>query len=106
MAEQSSSRPKRVVVVDADNPLVEVEGEFFWREDHEQIVADACDEAFRRGYRTGWGEGVRNTPGPRRVGYRYRPSLMTRLYRWAGALILVTGMIVLLIAALTTLANH
>lgn len=31
-----AERPKRAVVVDADNPLVEIDGEFFWREDHEE----------------------------------------------------------------------
>ena len=41
------NRPKRVVVVDADNPLVEIQGEFFWREDHEVLVAAAREEAYR-----------------------------------------------------------
>jgi hypothetical protein len=36
-----STRPKRVVVVDAENPLVEISGEFYWLEDHERIVAQA-----------------------------------------------------------------
>jgi hypothetical protein len=53
-----STRPKRVVIVDADNPLQEVHGEFFWREDHERLLASARTEAFERGY----AEGVRN-PG-------------------------------------------
>jgi hypothetical protein len=43
-------RPRRVVVVDADNPLREVEGEFFWREDHEVLLEQARVEAYRRGY--------------------------------------------------------
>lgn len=34
-----STRPKRVVIVDAENPLQEIHGEFFWREDHERIMA-------------------------------------------------------------------
>jgi len=29
-----STRPKRVVIVDADNPMEEIHGEFFLREDH------------------------------------------------------------------------
>jgi len=46
-----AERPKRVVVVDADNPLVEINGEFFWREDHEEILARERDSAYRRGGR-------------------------------------------------------
>jgi len=46
-------RPTRVVVVDADNPMEEVRGEFFWREDHERVVAAARDEAYRAGYEDG-----------------------------------------------------
>jgi hypothetical protein len=46
-------RPTRVVMVDADNPMEEVRGEFFWREDHERVVAAARDEAYRAGYEDG-----------------------------------------------------
>ena len=48
-----STRPKRVVVVDADNPMEEIHGEFFWREDHEHALADARDAAYRQGYAQG-----------------------------------------------------
>lgn len=54
-----STRPKRVVIVDADNPLQELHGEFFWREDHERLLASARAEAFERGY----AEGVRQVSG-------------------------------------------
>jgi hypothetical protein len=40
-----STRPKRVVVVDAENPLVEISGDFYWLEDHERIVAQARESA-------------------------------------------------------------
>jgi hypothetical protein len=52
-----AERPKRVVVVDADNPLAEINGELFWREDHEEILARERDSAFQRGYP----DGVRDT---------------------------------------------
>jgi len=39
--------PKRVVIVDAENPLQEIHGEFFWREDHDRIVADEREDALR-----------------------------------------------------------
>jgi hypothetical protein len=47
-------RPTRVVVVDADDPLTEVRGEFFWREDHERLLAAAREAAYRDGYGEGF----------------------------------------------------
>jgi hypothetical protein len=44
------AKPRRVVIVDADNPLQEIRGEFFWREDHERLLAAARTEAFQLGY--------------------------------------------------------
>lgn len=64
-----STRPKRVVIVDADNPLEEIHGEFFWLEDHERAVADARDAAFRDGYAHGWADASRGSP---RVTFRVR----------------------------------
>ena len=49
-----STRPKRVVIVDAENPLQEIHGEFFWREDHDRIVAGEREDAFRLGYADGY----------------------------------------------------
>jgi hypothetical protein len=43
-------RPKHVVVVDAENPLDEISGEFYWREDHEQIVAQERETAYAQGF--------------------------------------------------------
>lgn len=48
-----STRPKRVVIVDADNPMEEIHGEFFWREDHERALAAEREAAFREGYEKG-----------------------------------------------------
>ena len=44
-----STRPKRVVVVDAENPLREISGDFYWLEDHERIVCQARESAYARG---------------------------------------------------------
>lgn len=54
------TRPRRVVIVDADNPLQEVRGEFFWREDHERIVASEVQASYLDGYREGFEAAVRN----------------------------------------------
>ena len=70
-----STRPKRVVVVDAENPLEEIRGEFFWREDHDQIVAAARESAYARGYADGVAAGRRT---PRTVVVRYRHGLIRR----------------------------
>ncbi|MGY2876370.1 hypothetical protein ACVW00_003560 [Marmoricola sp. URHA0025 HA25] len=50
------SRPKHVVVLDAENPMQEISGEFFWREDHESLLAQATEHAFREGYARGWND--------------------------------------------------
>jgi hypothetical protein len=60
-------RPTRVVVVDADNPLEEVRGEFFWREDHERQVQAARDAAYRAGYQDGLAAGSAHRPARVRV---------------------------------------
>jgi hypothetical protein len=62
VSETTPRRPKNVVILDADNPLVEIHGEFFWREDHEQLVAAARAEAYRDGYNRGWSEATQRTP--------------------------------------------
>lgn len=82
MVDDQTSRPKRVVVVDADNPLVEVQGEFFWREDHEAIVAAARDEAYRAGFQAGSAQ-----VAPRHVSFtmRHRLSMVQRL-KWSALL--------------------
>lgn len=48
-----SVRPKRVVIVDADNPMEEIHGEFFWREDHDRILEQERRSAYEAGVRDG-----------------------------------------------------
>jgi len=67
-----AERPKRVVVVDADNPLVEINGEFFWREDHEEILARERDSAYRRGFDDGRSAALTRAPQPVVVTLRRR----------------------------------
>ena len=72
-------RPTRVVVVDADNPLEEVRGEFFWREDHERALAAERDAAYRAGYQDGLAAGsLRSRRTAVRVRVVRRPSLVIR----------------------------
>ena len=57
-----STRPRRVVMVDAENPLREIAGEFFWREDHERIVTDERGAAYWDGYEQGFAAATRPRP--------------------------------------------
>lgn len=90
----AASRPKRVVIVDADNPLVEVQGEFFWREDHDAALAAARTEAYRSGYRAGWDDAVERRPS----------TTVTRPQRPAGLRIRRALLLLLLVAGLVIVA--
>lgn len=72
-------RPTRVVVVDADNPLEEVHGEFYWREDHERALAAAREDAYRAGYADGQAAASRrSSPALVRVRVVRRRRLLLR----------------------------
>lgn len=72
-------RPKNVVIVDAENPLVEIQREFFWREDHERIVMHERESAYQAGYGEGFAAGSRAELGRQRVAVRYRPPFLRRV---------------------------
>lgn len=97
----ASNHPKRVVILDAENPLVEIQGEFFWREDHDALVAAAREVAFREGYTAGHVDAARKTT-PQTFDFRRRPTLLGRLHR------LVVGMLLLLmlLVALATVGEQ
>ncbi|GAB3785496.1 hypothetical protein GCM10027601_21060 [Nocardioides ungokensis] len=57
-----STHPKRVVIVDADNPLQEIHGEFFWREDHERILSAERQTSYWDGYNEGRTAAERGQP--------------------------------------------
>ena len=84
----ATERPKRVVVVDADNPLVEINGEFFWREDHEEILARERDSAYRRGYDDAVRDGAASSRAPVVVTVRRRSWVRRLIVRallvWLG----------------------
>ena len=46
-------RPERVVILDADDPMTEVHGEFVWLEEHERVLDDVRQRAFAEGYDAG-----------------------------------------------------
>ncbi len=82
---QLPARPKHVVVVDAENPMAEVSGEFYWREDHEEIVAAARDAAYREGYAAGRSAAIATAPDL----VRYRRPSRVRVLRLIGAVVML-----------------
>ena len=96
MAEPTQRRPKRVVVVDADNPLVEIHGEFFWREDHDVLIAAARDEGYRDGYAAAWSDATRQAAAPQTFILHRRLSLFARVRRVLLGLMLVVGLVIVL----------
>lgn len=100
VAEQSPAKPKNVVVVDADNPLIEIRGEFFWREDHDQILASAEEEAFRQGYTHGRADAAKAAPQRQEIALKYRPSFFNRLRRWVIGGVVLAGSVTLLVAVI------
>jgi len=90
---QLPARPKHVVVVDAENPMVEVSGEFYWREDHEEIVAAARDAAYREGYGAGRSEAIATAPT---IQWRYRRPSRVRVLGLIGVVVMLVWIVALL----------
>jgi len=93
-------RPTNVVIVDADNPLMEIHGEFFWREDHERIVMQERESAYQAGYGEGFAAGSRAAVKSQRVRVRYQPPLLRRLLTRGLALLVVVAFVATLISGM------
>lgn len=92
-----STRPKRVVIVDADNPMEEVHGEFFWREDHERALAEAREAAYRDGYEHGFNAAANR---PQQITVHYRRRTLRSLLLRAIVLFVVLSFAVTLIGSM------
>ena len=86
-------RPSRVVIVDADNPLVEIKGEFFWREDHEAIVEAERERAYRAGVFEGMKRARASVEESRVLVLRRRRTVLSRIRRLVLAFILLAMLI-------------
>ena len=95
-------RPSRVVIVDADNPMVEVKGEFFWREDHDAILAAERQHAYQAGYDAGWSSATKRTEASRLFVVRRRRGMLSRVRR----LMLAFALLAMLIVALVAVADQ
>jgi hypothetical protein len=82
-------RPSRVVIVDADNPMVEVKGEFFWREDHDAIIATERQRAYQAGYNAGWTSAITRSQGSRLFVLRRRRTTLRRVRRLVVGIVLL-----------------
>src|SRR4051812_6117184 len=98
------ARPKNVVMVDAENPMVEVHGEFFWREDHDRILAHARQVAYRDGYTAGYTAAVARASGPatapQRVEVAWRRPLGQRIVARALYLLVVLTVVASIVLTL------
>ena len=69
-------RPERVIIVDADNPMVEIHGRFVWEDEHERVVAEIAERAYADGYEAG----QRESRAPVEIRLRRRRGLLD--YVW------------------------
>jgi hypothetical protein len=88
-------RPQRVIIVDADDPMTEIEGRFVWQEEHDRVLEETRRAAFEDGY----AQGVRDAAATRepvalQIQFRHRRSLLQRL----KLAVLVVGLVCLVIA--------
>ena len=89
-------RPSRVVIVDADNPMLEVKGEFFWREDHDAIVAAERDRAYTSGVWAGWNAATEQARASWKVVLRRRRTVLSRKRRIVLGVVLLAMLTVML----------
>jgi hypothetical protein len=87
-------RPERVIIVDADDPMTEIEGRFVWQEEHDRVVEETRRAAFEDGYAKGMRDAAETRePVALQIQFRPRRSLLRRL----KLAFLVVGLICLLI---------
>lgn len=98
-------RPRNIIVLDADNPMVEIRGEFVRREDVDPMIAEAREQAYRDGYRAGWADAARRG-NPTSPAETRRHLLMPRLARLAGRAILRIAVLLLVVITLSALVRY
>lgn len=91
-ADEVRRRPERVIVVDADDPMTEVEGRFVWQEEHDRVVEQVRRESYAEGYSAGHRDASQDRGSLRFVVRRHR-SFSGRL----KLLLLLTLMVTLVL---------
>jgi hypothetical protein len=88
-------RPQRVIILDADDPMTEIEGRFVWQEEHERVVEETRRAAFDDGYAKGVSDANQaREPAALQVQFRPRHNPLRKL----KLAVLVVGLMCLLIA--------
>jgi hypothetical protein len=100
--EPSRRRPRRVVILDADDPMVEIHGEIVWREDHDRIVEEVSQQAFTDGYTAGHRDALAaQSQQPILIQIARRRSV----FGWIRLVMLVAGLLMLLLLILPLVVN-
>ena len=91
---QHEKRPERVIILDADDPLVEIEGRVVWQEEHDRVVDETRQQAFAEGYSAGHRDASSTPSTPTQIEFRHRHSSGSRI----KLTILILAVICLLLA--------
>src|SRR3954447_8052712 len=70
--DEVSHRPSRVIILDADDPMVEIHGRFVWQDEHERVLAEIAQRAYADGYEAG----RRDARAPVEIRLRRRRGLL------------------------------
>lgn len=93
-ADEIRRRPERVIILDADDPMTEIEGRFVWQDEHDRVVEETRAAAFAEGYAAGLRDAEQGLqPAALRVEFRRRRTVLSRL----KLAILVLGLICFLL---------
>ena len=65
-------RPERVIILDADDPMTEIEGRFVWQEEHDRVVEVVRRQAFAEGYAAGQRDAAQAQPSSVQIALRRR----------------------------------
>lgn len=96
--EERQSRPERVVLLDADNPMVEIHGRIVWQEEHDRVV----EETWREAYAEGYDDDRRDMASqPLRIEFRRRRSFVHRV----RMIILMIGILIVLLMLPVVIQN-
>jgi hypothetical protein len=100
--EPARRRPERVVILDADDPMVEIHGEIVWREEHDRIVEEVSRQAFKDGYAAGHRDAsAAQSQQPVLIQIARRRSI----FGWVRLVMFVAGLLMLLLLILPLAVN-
>ena len=77
--DELEKRPERVIIVDADNPMIEIHGQFVWQEEHDRVVEEVRGQAFADGYSTGHRDASAQQPATMQVELHRRRTLASHI---------------------------